>query len=164
MTSVTSCPLSGNGQISGDLSQYSSGCDMWWTSSWIPSMNKVRQTIQGIVRRTWAHVYRKTAFQEPGFLYSGQFKIGKCRNISGSIFVMITILSRGVDCTYVLRTWESKNRTNFGWYILWHVNPLLGYATEVTQPASKHQPVNKTSAQTWWRHATVLECHLWCGW
>jgi hypothetical protein len=47
--------------------------------------------------------------------------------------------------------------------ILWHINPLLGYATEVTQPAFKHQPVNKTSAQTRWCHATILECHLWYG-
>jgi hypothetical protein len=42
-------------------------------------------------------------------------------------------------------------------YIVWHVNPLFGYATEVTQLVSKHQPVNKISAQMRWRHATVLE-------
>jgi hypothetical protein len=41
--------------------------------------------------------------------------------------------------------------------ILWNVNPLLGYATEVTQPVSKHKPVNKISSQMRWRHATVLE-------
>jgi hypothetical protein len=40
---------------------------------------------------------------------------------------------------------------------VWHFNRLLGYVTEVTQPVSKHQPVNKISAQTRWRHATVLE-------
>jgi hypothetical protein len=42
-------------------------------------------------------------------------------------------------------------------YILRHFNSLLGYATEITQPVSKHQPVNKISAQTRWRQATVLE-------
>jgi hypothetical protein len=40
---------------------------------------------------------------------------------------------------------------------VWHVNPLLGYTTEFTQPVSKHQPVYKISSQTRWRHATVLE-------
>jgi hypothetical protein len=38
------------------------------------------------------------------------------------------------------RIWDSK--------ILWHVNPLLGYATEVTQPASKHRPVNTSRPNT----------------
>jgi hypothetical protein len=62
--------------------------------------------------------------------------------------------------------WEEKKRwcivRLFGTNSLkegavWHVNPLLGYATEVTQLVSKHQPVNKISTQTRWRHATVLE-------